>query len=176
MKTTITPVAWRGLLYWKAREIGRLLGYGAGGGNLSRMFVSGMGGFKSVFAEGRDWILESLDGPRSAIWLSPRGLVRLLSWEAFHVPKHAQAARELYDSLYERGFGPTLPFPGAKAETAECEDALGPGFAVRYTDEGVVSFVVLDEDDRATIVHTRDLDPGWRRKLIGLLSSSPRVR
>lgn len=145
--------------WWKARDLGKLLGFGSGGGNLSRMYA--LGKFGPPGKALRMWTRDS----RGVVWLTSDGIARTLTTLALNYPKHQRAAQRLLKE-YDRG-------EHRHARIApEIEYALGAGMAVRATSKGIVAFVFLDEYDRRHIIPIADLDQDWHQVLTYQLSAT----
>lgn len=173
MKITKVKTA-DGTVYWKARDVGKELGFGSNGGNFSRMFTQSMFPKGMAPAKGKHWV-ERRSNPvtnrgSTCIWLTTDGLRYVLELLHYESMPHAQKAMSMHTELVRRGVFKLKKRPNEFIY----EETLGAAMGVRFNDDGIVSFVFLDEDDNQYVISTRDLDRGWEGKL--LKAMGPKVR
>ena len=173
MKITKVKMA-DGTVYWKARDVGKELGFGSNGGNFSRMFTQSMFPKGMAPAKGKHWV-ERRANPvtnrgATCIWLTTDGLRYTLELLYYENMPHARKAVSMHAELVRMGIFKSKKRPNEFIY----EETLGAAMGVRFNDDGIVTFVFLDEDDKEYPVYTRDLDPGWERKL--LKAMGPKAR
>jgi hypothetical protein len=161
---------------WKARDIGKRLGFGAGGGNFSRMFNQDMFDSEHKPQPKTHWV-ELPANPttkrgQKSVWLTTAGVKHALDLLIYEGTPYSEKAKTLRRHLEKLG---AIPISRPREARYILEEVLGAAMAVRYTKSGgILAFVFLDEDDKQYPIPTDELDKGWQEKLLKAMGSWPK--
>lgn len=160
--------------YWKARDVGLLLGFGSKGGNFSRMFTQGMWTGPTKLKEGTHWVEKREDPTKNkgpiCVWVTTEGLRLALQLLYLEATPYAHNAKKMFDELVKQGFIERFPPP----TPIHFSEVLGAGLEVHFTPKGLLYFIFLDEDDKPHKIVASDLDKDWEEKLIRAIGPWPK--